>query len=164
MIEWKKKQQERLILTKLPNFDTIWQHVKQILKDDAPNDRDSDDEEKIQQIVDYLIPLITDLYLAQRESALSVGITGDKKRQHQDNEKRLQDLHTQVQLHNKALIYVVKDQPMLIERLFKFLLRNKCLMIVYIVSNLSSFCLFCFRLLKISQLRINLMLIYLMMR
>jgi hypothetical protein len=126
------KRQERLILTKLPKRTIIWQHIKDILKDDAPDEHDSDDAEIIEELIDYLSPLIHDLYLSQREIVLSVG---DSKKQHQDLEKQLQDLHLELLMNRKAIRLIRHDQDTsLVDRLCKFLLRTKCLVIVYTVS------------------------------
>jgi hypothetical protein len=125
------KRQERLILTKLPKHAVVWQHIKDVLKEDAPDEHDSDDADIIEELIEYLTPLITDLYLSQREIVLSAG---DTKKQHQDLEKRLQDLYLEVLLNRKAIRLIPHDQDTgLVDRLCKFLLHTKCLVIVYTV-------------------------------
>jgi hypothetical protein len=136
------KLQDKALLALVPKQKDILDSMEKLLKDDAPSQYDSD-EDLIDEIIKYFTPLLQQLYLKTKEN-IYLDTASDRRKQHQDFEKRLQDLYSEVQVNYKAINSLVPDdkadrkkvdENSLQYKLEKYLIKTKCTYIVFLISE-----------------------------
>ncbi|KAL0488554.1 E3 UFM1-protein ligase [Acrasis kona] len=120
---------EDLICEHLPSRDVIWGHVKKHLGDDAPDDKDFQDDLIISEMIDYLVPLVRDLYKSQKHLVLGAM---DSMNSIQDFEIVLQKMVLILNLNKKALKTIPNDLESILSRK---VVSDKCLFVVYVICR-----------------------------
>jgi hypothetical protein len=135
--DFSSKKEEKALLALIPSKKEIIEQVQRILKDDAPSQYDDEANEIYDEVVEYLTPLLETLYLKWKESIL-LDASSDRRKQHQEFEKRIQELYYEILLNYKSINALIADKKKLDEnslklKLEKYLIKTKCALLTFTI-------------------------------